>query len=221
MHAHTRARMHACTLTHSHTHTATGRAPGAPGPAVRQHHLGPLGGGHWGAQRQGCRTPWSGPWLDTAVLKAPLFLRQAGWGGYPNWVRAIANQAHRPSPTRPTAQEGRHSDLWRHLAASSEGVTRDRASSLRSWRQSLAPLVADNGRARVRTAQRTPRPRLPEAPGPHSRPTREACGQGRPESLLRGLEISAPRNGRPQPAPLWPLRDHPPAARAACSGHPW
>ena len=195
-HARTRARTrtHTRALTHSHTHTLQE----GHRELLAQLYIS-VTWGHWGAHRQGCRPPWSGPWLDTAVLKAPLFLRQAGRGGYPNWVRAIANQAHRPSPTRPTAQEGRHSDLWRHLAASSAGVTRDRALSLRSWRQSLVPLVANNGRARVKTAQHTPRPRLPEAPGPHSRPVGRAglspCSRAS-RSLLPGTAgPNPPRRG--------------------------
>ena len=73
-HAHTRThtRAHTHTRTHTHTHAHTHARMHTHSHACTQLQEGhrellaqlhsSVTRGHWGAQRQGCRPPWSGPW---------------------------------------------------------------------------------------------------------------------------------------------------------------
>lgn len=71
------------------------------------------------------------------------------------------------------------------------------------------PACASTPRSPAPHGHSFPRPPAPRAapsrdPRRPRQPTREACGQGQPESLLRGLEISAPRTAGPNPPPVVP-----------------
>ena len=208
----TRTRTHtrAHTREHAHTQLQEGHRE-----LLAQMHVS-VTQGCWGARLQGCRPPWARLWPGhRSSESSPLSKAGSPGGGALTGSELQLTQPHTSlSPqafSRPANRSGgqTQSNSRRHLAANSADITMTRgtAVSLSSCGDSSVPLVADDGRARVRTTHalplhgRTfPRPQAATASG---------CGQGQPESLLRGLETSAPHSGGPQPAPLRPLRTVP------------
>nr|XP_020735104.1 basic proline-rich protein-like [Odocoileus virginianus texanus] len=118
--------------------------------------------------------------------------------------RALAGESECTGLGDGTGAKIRDSD--KHRLRSEEGPGHAQLRQLRT--------TAERGSQRPTPS--SPRPRLPEAPGGHGQPTREACGQGQPESLLRDLETSAPQDG-PSPAPCSPFGTVP---RLQVPGHP-
>lgn len=220
-HANTRTRPH--THAHTRTHARTQLQEGHR-ELLAQLHVS-VTQGRWGARLQGCRPPWARPWSrHRSSESSPLSKAGSPVGDALTGSELQLTQPHTSlSPQAFSRQADRsggqtQSNPQRHLAANSAEVTvtRDPAWSLSFCGESSVPLVADNGRARVRTTHALP-------PDGRTFPRPQAATAGRPGRPAGRASLSPcsgasrpllPRTAGPSPPPCSPLGTVP---RCRCS----